>query len=203
LFTGFTGSRRVLDLFVSNETGNAILTGDHIGVEFLLSLNEGAKPAPAEFDFNFDANGNGDAAKAQYRLGGYTAPGESLVASKLNDRFTTSMKGSVVVDDVNQCQTQTELTVSVEVLIARGTVDTHDLTIDRNFWRRFAINIDGANIGCGLSGIRGRVVVDVARESLVINCENTFRLVGEEEPPPPGVDTPRVADASAMDAADE
>lgn len=107
--------------------------------------------------------------------------------SRPETHFVSSSSGQLDLLGKARCSTRPDFTVTVDVLIARGKVDTNGLTVDRNFWRRFAIDVAGTDVGCGLGSVRGRFVFDVSPDSFNDLCGDA-QLVGDAEPPPPGVE---------------
>jgi hypothetical protein len=185
-----------------------------VGAVYNILMNKGAQPTPAEFTVSFDSKG--EVTLGRYQVQSFTVSGEALVVSKIGDRFASATRGRVKVEPVvsgdEPCESQPELPVTVDVLSARGAVDTPARTIDGKFWRRLALDVDWSKVGCGVDVIRGRVILDVTAGSLAYNCKEAFRIVGDFEPPPSdgGPEggsgaTPGDAalDASSADANDE
>jgi hypothetical protein len=112
-----------------------------------------------------------------------TVESELLVTSSVGDRFLVRAAEGTVQKDTNVC-TRTKLDATIEVLGARGRVDSAARTVDGSFWRRIAIDVDWPAVGCGLGSIRGRVVADLTA-ALGINCEDTFQRIGPIEGVPP------------------
>src|SRR5262245_12746045 len=105
---------------------------------------------------------------------------------KAGDRFVTTLEGIVQSEGGGSpfCILHPVMPVTVDVLNARGIVDTRALTIDRNFWRRFAVDVDWSRLGCGLGSLRTHIVFDVTAASVAYDCNHVLKPVGTFEPIP-------------------
>lgn len=138
-----------------------------------------------------------------YDVFAYTVSGEELVVSSVGDRWVNVAPGHLRVRWEPPCSAQPTVTVTLEVLLARGSIDTRAYTIDKNFWRRLAIDVTGDNPGCGVGAVHGKAIFDLYADAFVSFCSREpFQFVGDAEPPPPGVEDAGL-DAGAGDASVE
>jgi hypothetical protein len=105
-----------------------------------------------------------------------TVESELIVTSAVGDRFFVPGIDAQIQKDSNPC-TRTRVDAVLEVLEARGRVDSMVGTVDGNFWRRIAVDVDWSAVGCGLGAVRGRIIFDLTA-AFGANCRERFHLVG-------------------------
>lgn len=95
------------------------------------------------------------------------------------------------VDGLNPpaCTAEGQLSTRVEIVNARGSLDPAQLIIDRDYARRMAVSFDWHDLGCGLSSVRGTVILTFTMANLGFNCKDSVRLVGDAGPRVPFVDS--------------
>ncbi|MBX3229056.1 MAG: hypothetical protein KIT84_01860 [Labilithrix sp.] len=113
--------------------------------------------------------------------------GPQLLATNVGDYLTAgSLRAFVYAAGCSQNATVT--TTKSQVLAARGTIDATAKTVDGDFYRRIAVEIDWENVGCSIGSVKGRVVFAVSPTPGKVEaaCESDkYTLVGDAQAPPP------------------
>jgi hypothetical protein len=151
--------------------------------DLLVPLQRGRSSQLATFGLVVTATSG-----TSYAVGLPLVEGELLVTSSTGERFLIRGAEATLQKDTNVC-TRTKLDATIEILAARGRVDSGARTVDGSFWRRVAIYVDWPALGCGLGAIRGSVIVDLVA-ALGANCEDTFQRIGPIEGVPPDGGSP-------------
>ncbi|MBX3207229.1 MAG: hypothetical protein KF764_19435 [Labilithrix sp.] len=167
---------------------------EHAHGALVLNFGVDDEPGMGIFSVSFDTNSAPPTYEVSFQLGAAMP----LLASTTGDRFPISAPAYVVTGNPCTVRPEPHLAFDITVLAARGAVDTHARTIDRNYRRVFAVDVDWNDIGCGIGNIRGRLTFTVtAAETGMYNCYDTYRLVGDDSP------DASLLDASAFDASSD
>ncbi len=162
------------DIRLNDPAGNT-LDWRVTGGAALVSLYEGADHKPTEVHVGFEPL---DTPGVPRRLVFQIVPGEILVSSKVGDRFVAPAVVSLGTDDGKpSCHSDQRQSVAVEVVEAFASIDGVAKTIDHDFRRRFVVVVEWTDVACGIGSVRGQWSFEVNASSIVINCEDTFRVV--------------------------
>lgn len=112
-------------------------------------------------------------------------PAEQFLRSKLGDRFTVATHGKTELRAVPKvdadapkpyCEATPELSLVAEVVASQGVIDFDAHTVDADFSRELAIDLDARDLSCNLGPLRERLTATISTRDLGFGCNQMFRF---------------------------